>query len=412
MVKRFASEIDSSLSSAVKAALPPGQLESLSENPQALVNPDKYDPTGFYTAESYMQAAQASGKNLVATFSDNVVKDLAILVVRGQLTTDGLIAASPSFGMHVEDEEGWMTVTPTWPAAARDSRFDRDEAAKLFRSIGSRGYATLDELADYSIHLSVGSSQRTLDMIHLSLINKDVADQFSQYVNVNLDLLRLYASLPEQLKRSVGQDIRTPVGRLSGRAKTYAERAAYRPGWATFFSRGRQRGQVAVMINTTIEQGAQQRQRPPGISILREPTESMPNGLPAAATLVFGRTIEDGVLASVAAVRGGRMMTAPQLGMRQAMLSNLGRSRAFRQQAFDKFVLAQIANISIAIDLGEFGRPSAQFQDGWLVRGARAVTYGQLPEGFRALVERARERMSNVGNLSFGGVRRRPPPAP
>ncbi len=40
MASRFASELESSLSSAVKQALPPGRLESLSENPQALVNPD------------------------------------------------------------------------------------------------------------------------------------------------------------------------------------------------------------------------------------------------------------------------------------------------------------------------------------------------------------------------------------
>ncbi|MCH8980050.1 MAG: hypothetical protein IH945_12530 [Armatimonadetes bacterium] len=379
---------------------------------QAFVNPDKYDPTGFYTAESYMQAAKASGKNLVATFPDSVVTELAIKLVQGRLTTKGLIAASPGFGLKVEEEEGWMTVTPTWPAATRNHRFDRDEAAKLFRSVSSRGYATLDELADYSFHLSVGSSQRTLDMIYLSLINKDVADLFSQYVNGNLDLLRLYASLPQQLKRSVGEDMRTRVGRLPRKAKVFAERAAYRPGGMTYFSFGGQRGRMTAMISRTVEQGAQQRQGLPGNSILREPTESMPNGLPAEATLVFGRTIEDGVLASATNVRGGRMMTAPQLGMQQSMLANIVVSGAFQQREFNKFVLAQIADISIAIDLGEFGRPSARFQDAWLVRGARALTYPQLPEGFRAMVDRTRKSMSSLGDLRFGGARRQPPPAP
>ncbi len=167
---------------------------------------------------------------------------------------------------------------------------------------------------------------------------------------------------------------------------------------------------MTAIVSRIIEQGMQQGQGLPGNSILREPTESMPNGLPFEAALVFGRTIEDGVFASVTDVRGGRLMTAAQLGMQQAMLSNFGGSADFRQHAPDKFVLAQIAYISLAIDLGEIGRPRARFQDGWLVRGARAMTYRQLPEGFREMVELAKESISNVGNVRLGGGRRQIPP--
>lgn len=87
--------------------------------------------------------------------------------------------------------------------------------------------------------------------------------------------------------------------------------------------------------------------------------------------------------------------------------------RNFQHQAeFDTFKLGQIANIQMAIDLGETGRPSAQFQDGRLLAGACKMGYRELPEGFRATVDEMRQRMANIGNVQLGSGRRQIPPAP
>ena len=103
-------------------------------------------------------------------------------------------------------------------------------------------------------------------------------------------------------------------------------------------------------------------------------------------------------------------MTAGQLGMQQGMSSNGRMSEFMAGKDYDRFRLGQIADISLAIDLGDIGRPSASFQDGWLLAGSRDLTYGQLPESFRLAVEESKQRMANISNLGFGGQRRVPPP--
>ena len=378
---------------------------------KALVDPRGNEPTGFYIAESFIQAGAATGKNVVAAFHDGLLPSLAQKLVQGKLTTGGLIAASTGLGLNVEQDDEWLTVSPIWASSARATMFDRKEASKLFGRIHSRGFATLDELADYSFSPVTGTPRKSLDLVYMSLINKDVADQFGMYVNSNLDMLRLYGSLPADMKRSEGEDIQVPTNRLMGKAKGFVVRVAYRPMGGFSFVGGMGVESRAI-IAVSMEEDPQQRQGVPAKSVLREPTESMPNGLPAGSTLVFSRRIEDAVFASVTGVRGGKFMSAGQLGMQQGMLSRGGvMSQFMAGQNYDRFRLSQSAHITVAIDLGEIGRPSASFHDGWLLSGSRDLTYGQLPESFRQAVDAAKQRMANFGDFGIVGRRRVPPPS-
>jgi hypothetical protein len=356
------------------------------------VNPDKFDPASLYVSESYIQAAQAEGKDLVASFPDTVVRDLARLLVKGPVTSKGVIAASPSFGLTVDSKGEWLLVTPTWANAARETRFDRGAAAALYRSVNTRGFATLEELADYSFRLVTGTADRPLDMIYLMLINKDVSNQLNEYTTFSLDLLRLYGLIPENAKRMAGEQYATQYRTLTPQGRALADRSYYNRGaGAGMFFGGRQG--MSVMIAMVPEQ-TEGRSGPPANSILNEPTEALPNGLPPEAMISLRRTLKDGVFASTKGMRGGQLLGAEELGMRQGMLeANVGGNA--QSPLYDTFVMAQIVQAELSIELGAYGRPSAMFKDGWLMTNARAMTYSQLPEGFRAEVGQWRSRFAN-----------------
>ncbi len=369
------------------------------------VNPDRIDPTSLYVSECYIQAAKAEGKDLVAAFPDTIIKELARVLVKGNITHKAVLAGSPAFGLSVDSGTDWMVVTPTWANAARETRFDRDEAAKLFRAVNGRGFASLEELADYSFHVTLGLPDRPLDTVYLSLINKDVGDQMSEYISMSLDLLQLYGSVPENTKRQGGEKIQLAYRTLSVQAKRLADHAYYSRA-SGFQMAGPGFGQYSAMVMMSTEVTSGGRPMPPANSVLTEPTEALPNGIPGEALVNIDRMLQEGVFATTKGIRGGQMLSAEELGMRQGMLeANFSGGSSLPQ--FDTFHPAQIVGVSVTLDLGDYGSPSAYFKDAWLVQNSRAVAYGQLPEAFRMKVEEAKRRFGAPMELPVTGAIRR-----
>jgi hypothetical protein len=150
-------------------------------------------------------------------------------------------------------------------------------------------------------------------------------------------------------------------------------------------------GQFSAMM-MTMETTAGGRPMPPANSVLNEPTEALPNGIPGEALVNINRNLQEAVFASTKGIRGGQVLSAQELGMRQGMI-DANFSGGTPPQQHDTFVPAQMLHVSVTLDLGEYGQPSAHFKDAWLVNGARAMAYNQLPEGFRAQVEQAKQNM-------------------
>lgn len=358
------------------------------------VNPDKYDPTSLYVSECFIQTAKAEGKDLVATFPDTIVRDLARALVKGNVTHKAILGSTAAYGLSIDSATEWMVVTPTWANAARNTRFDRDQAAKLFRSVHSRGFAFLEELADYSFYVTVGLPDRSLDNVYLGLINKDVGDQFNEYVSMSLDLLQLYGTVPDNTKKQAGEKLQLAYRTLSPQGKQLADHAYYaRPtGFMMPQIAGGPEGAKFSAVMMTMESSPSGKPMPPSNSVLYEPTEALPNGIPAEALVNIDRTLQEAVFASTKGIRGGQMLSAEELGMRQGLVdANFGGGTAPLQ--FDTYQPAQVLQVSVTFDLGDYGRPSAYFKDAWLVNGSRPMSYNQLPEAFRAKVEQAKQNM-------------------
>ncbi|HXH61270.1 MAG TPA: hypothetical protein VNI20_07915, partial [Fimbriimonadaceae bacterium] len=362
-----------------------------------LLNPDKFDPASLYVSEAFIQTAQAKDENLIATFPDSIVTDMARLLVKGKTTTDTLLSSCGSMGMTVSQQDGWMVATPTWPNNARETRFDRRKTATLLKSVNTRGYASLEDLADYSLSLVTGTSKRPLDMVYLNLINSDVYRQLDNYVQMNFDLLRLYATLPDAYKYQSGDDVHTAYQNLPGTAKGFAERAVFNKSFSGMFNFNDPGAGKAVAIQT-ITQGVQ-KNSPPANSVMNEPTEALPNGIPSDADISLTRKVSDAVFASQKGVRGGKFYTAAQLGLQRG-LSNRAN---FPERNFDSYSLGQVADVHLNVVVGQETPSSALFEDGTLLNTSRPLSYDQLPDTFRSAVEKFADRFNGQRGRGGGG---------
>ncbi|MCH7905169.1 MAG: hypothetical protein IH944_11495 [Armatimonadetes bacterium] len=371
-----------------------------------LVQPHKFDPTSLYVSQAFEQAAASRDLSLVASFPDSIVIDLARRLTSGKLTVDELLTTSSAYGAESSISDGWLVVRPTWPASARLMQFNRVAAAKLFGAVANRGFATLDELAAYSIEMSPLRSSSSLDTVYLGMISPDVAELLSQYTSGQFDLLRLYATLPYKVSDASQAGGATLYGQLNGKARQYAQRAVYRPGAFGFLQFAGGYGVGNVMLIRRLNLSEQERQIP---TLMSEPTEALPNGVPTNTPIVVARTVEDGIFATVTGRRGGKFFTAQEFAMHESMARNgFGAGSVI---TYNQFQTAEIGDVTLTIKLGDMGDRSATFRDARISRSSKKLTLANLPAPFLEALAKARERMRTTRTYGVGS-RRQPPPAP
>jgi len=88
MASRFASELGSTVSSSVEKALQPGQLSSLADNPQALINPEvreqlqiQFDSMGEQGAGLFQQLMEALKHSLSSAIGETFLIGLVVVAV-------------------------------------------------------------------------------------------------------------------------------------------------------------------------------------------------------------------------------------------------------------------------------------------------------------------------------------------
>ena len=372
-----------------------------------LVQPHKFDPTSLYVSQAFEQAAAARDLSLVASFPDSIVIDLARRLTSGKLTVDELLATSSAYGAVTSISKGWLVVRPTSPASARLMQFNRVAAANLFSAVANRGFATLDELAAYSIEMSPLRSNSSLDTVYLGMISPDVAELLSQYTSGQFDLLRLYGTLPHRVSDASQAGGATQYGQLNGKARQYAEQAVYRPEAFGFLVFAGGDGAGNVMMIRRLNTSEQQRRSLP--TLMSEPTEALPNGVPTNTPIVVARTVEDGIFATVTGRRGGKFFTAQEFAMHESMARNgFGAGSVI---TYNQFQTAEIGDVTLTIKLGDMGDRSATFRDARISRSSKKLTLANLPAPFLEALSKARERMRTTRTYGVGS-RRQPPPGP
>lgn len=117
---------------------------------KALLSPDKVDPLSFASTDVLMEIAKAKGVNLVANVPDVLfVMNLAIGGMR-QATFGSFVSTFGFYHAVAKEKDGWLMVSPEYPALSEPDRVDRPALGTLLRACKASHRAGLDDLANYA----------------------------------------------------------------------------------------------------------------------------------------------------------------------------------------------------------------------------------------------------------------------
>jgi hypothetical protein len=353
----------------------------------------------FFPSEVLLKLADTRHKDLIAYVPDSSFEPLAMRLVSGRVDIADLFKSAKLLGLQIEEGD-YITVSPSNRADAERTRVNRTEFAKLIGAIAKKGYASLDEMCRYAVVMPDWEA-RSLDAKWLSAYDPSTAATFDAG---KTEFMRIYGLLTPAQKATTQANVRLLASTMSGQQRAVLERIVY-----SSFGGPRIIGKGAISITSTTRGGAEGNagEQPEPEIVRLEPTEAFPNGLPNDASLELSRRWEDGVFALDSKGKG-RFLSAGDLGLRMGMDTSKFPPGSIADSKFEKYQLADLVYIDLALRFGARNR-TGDLRDASTRTGA-AITFDQLPQGFRDNVDKARQQAANMKTISFGSGRGAPPP--
>jgi hypothetical protein len=240
---------------------------------EAILHPESRDPLSFGTSEGLIGVGEIRGENVIASVPDALIS--GNYWSSEMKSPSAFLASMRSYLMDYEEADGWLVVRPIDAATARKSRLDRRALGNFLRNTAKNGSATLEENAAYALSIRVGHN----DVLTPSMLRLVSADTSAVNYFGTLDVLRLYGTL----SASQRQELLSPAGmslrRLTPQQRGYVEYLAYSNEYSVQFQpREAPQDSESQMIYWN--------------GIMREPTESLPNGIPSTGTLKMTDTTD------------------------------------------------------------------------------------------------------------------------
>jgi hypothetical protein len=364
----------------------PGDPELL----QFLRRPDVNEPLDLVLSDAVQAIAADRSKNIVVHLHD-LMMPLVAWSAMGPATSEKLYGVmARAGGIEWVEAKDWIVGRQKRPALYRAQRADRTSLAKVFQLLANKEHLSL---TDQAAVVSLLPDEELSLMLWVLMIAFPQAQEVAASSHDHW-ALRLYASLSEAQRRTLRQEEELSVADLTAEQRQIVSRAAFRGVGLTF--RHNQGG---------------------SLSLLTEPTEGMPNGLPPSATI-------SGVASVVEAFFG--FSTPGATGRTEAFTPEglaWHRFAASRPDLFPWVVHQPAANyfrpgareeFFVTVHLTELLELDAQLSANQYNGRQEAVPYDRLPEAFRRAVEEHTARLVESykhGHERLGG-NRPPPPRP
>ncbi|HXH61820.1 MAG TPA: hypothetical protein VNI20_10745 [Fimbriimonadaceae bacterium] len=358
-------------------------------------DPVKYDPLSFVTTDVLFAIAKVKNLDVVANMPDNALmesggfifgdsKDLTVGLAMQQLTS--------SDALTVTNEGGWLTVVPKDPADARNVRQDRAELKTLISGIEKNGSLSLEALANFA-------SKSPAPMENLSTLPYFLVFAPSAFIGsingqMDWDMLRFYASLEPPVRRNLRDGQRVPFSSLSGRARNILTEMSFGANAnivaAEDLTKPKDDSPWFLSVLGAMAGGQEQ-------SYIQEPTEVMPNGLP------------NGYIEMSTSTGPVLQQTSQQRNIFLSMTAMTPQDFAFIEMAkeaapgfnlgfvggADAAKIAQRETLDFHFWLSDAAGLDKSLFDDHLDPNAKEISMTNLPADFRALVDKAKEKIKN-----------------
>jgi len=245
---------------AMRRAGPSGKSQLPEQLVQKLVHPEEFDPLSLFLSDQLQQVAKIKSVNLVAHLND----DMFLAGVVGSFKAAPVskyLGRLKDLGCEYELNDGWLIAQPQHPNQGRLTQADRGELGKYLRRVILPRALSIDEQATFAVSLPDEETNAVPKMLS-SLVKEDTSDSY-----YDRNVLRFYGLLtPDQ--KSKMQAGGMPCNSLTEEQMECVNRMVYS---------GNSFLQFAPSVRGTM---IQEEMDLHNNGILREATESLPNGIP------------------------------------------------------------------------------------------------------------------------------------
>jgi hypothetical protein len=363
---------------------------------ERLRRPDLTDPLAYMATDELFSLAKVRGKALVANVPDQMMGSINMLVPGGKQTIETFEEdLKKGDDVLLAETDGWLVVKPAKPTEARANRTDRLALATLIKAAVEKNVPTLDDVAAYSLT----SPSPMTDGVGMLFAMVLVPGMFHQGINgmTNWDVLRFYGTLSPTQKQAATQGLRLPFNAMTPYQQSIWRKVAFGTG-APIQTAERKSEDMPFAFAMAMGGG--------GDDYREEATELMPNGLPPAAVVQFGRVMQP--MASPAS--SGSASTMGFMGVlgpdELALIKlfkddpNMAAMSGF-MPALDKLRLGERGVVSLTLHLPQEAFIKETLYDNKLPSNGPVVAMADLPPGFQKLVA---ERLEALKKSPFGSI--------
>jgi hypothetical protein len=379
---------------------------------ERILNPHRYEPLSFGVSELFIGAAKAKKVNLVAALPDRA---LIALVQRHHnlMPSQLLAAASNTFGMTVQEEEGWLVMGPELPHQLRMERMDREAASRLLHAVHKHGLMRLDDLAAYAAQRPQPLPTNALDQAYLGAIHPGARAELAA-APFNWRTLRFYGLLSARQRQDLFAGRTLPFQGMSQELSAVVNSIVYDEGVGIMF-------EAESFVRVAATPGGARMANPMGRTnnLAGEITEALPNGVPRDGFVQLQGDVQYGLLARNSQTNVTQVFNrAEDYGAHLAMAQNPRAGIGGVQfPSFDRFRLMQSSVMHLQFVLGPELQTTKTLSDRSYPGNSQETTYERLPADVRAKIEEATDRaqraFQNIPPLGQGrGGSQGPPPTP
>lgn len=359
---------------------------------KALLKPDERDPLSFAESEATVALAASKGKGLVAELPDSMLQFSIAGFVGGQKLTLSSFADKLRKVAAVEEQDGVLVVKPTDPFGNRLARVDRKALALFIQASNGKEFAPLEELAKYALR-NPEPSETPAATTYFMIFAPD-ALQSGIGGRADWNMLRLFATLPEQTRLGMERGSAMPLGNLTPDQAGYAARLLF---GANVHLQVENPNAAKSAMPGFFEQAMSMFKMP--TDYRAEPTEAMPNGLPRAGTLSLDVSNEPVMKSTSQGMMGMAALgldelamlqffkETPQFAQAQAYMPNLDQLKLGSRNIYHfKF--------RVAPDISE----SETLIDNTMSADAQMVSMSNLPDAIKKQID---ARIAQFKKLPF-----------
>lgn len=356
-----------------------------------LLRPEENDPQALVVGDAFTQAAQKTGKNIIASLPDSAMIPLARRFANEKVTIPALLGwMGSSAGLRIDASDKWLQVAPIAPATARYLAINRPALGKLLRTIQGQGYARLNDLALVANAQAKPAAALDFDGQALRLINAGAAQNAMAALS-EPHTLRLYSSLTRLQQDVLGNGGAVSFAQLNSAQRTY----------------------IATDVFTSFD-GPQVKETnaPPTPGrffnfggVKNERTQVLPEGLPANGVFRVSTQRQTSAYGIDSKTGAAGVVTPSALATSQLMGERSDLSFLGGAPKYDQFVPAEQIQYTFNYEFTPAASLTRQLSDASIDLKASRVGFDGLPAEFKAQVNTMLESMrTGFGRINVNGV--------